>query len=126
MVDPAAKVEGVAPHLETHGVPRPRDLAPDRIAQLQRAALIGIQAEDPLAAREIESKVLLGDEAFPGMVDHARRVLPRSFHGAIRAAGVDHDHLVAPRDTAQAFFDVIRFILADDRGGDTGRAVCRR
>src|SRR3990172_7214809 len=125
VVDPAAQVEDVAADLEAHRARVRRDCREDRVAQVRRAALVGVEREHPVARRLLQGEVLLRGVARPVVVDHPGRRLSRELDGAIGAAGIDDRDLVAPAHAREARLDVRCLVLADDGRGDAGTRHAR-
>src|SRR5262245_15061592 len=92
--------------------------------QLRRRAFVGVQAEHPGPGGGVEGDLLLRPVARPGVVDDARRVAARDLDRRVARAAVHDDDLVAPADAVEAWPDVRRLVLADDRARDSDR--CRR
>src|SRR5262249_49452052 len=98
---------------------RPRDLAGER----GRDALVGIDRQHPVALRERQRKVLLRPEAMPVVRLDARTPLARERDGAVGAAGIDHDALVAEHKRVEAGADVRLLVLGDHDGAQTRQRI---
>src|SRR5262249_31374092 len=70
-----------------------------------------------------QRKVLLRAEALPVVRLDARAPLARELDGAVGAAGVDHDALVAERETVEAGADVRLLVLGDHDGAQTRQRI---
>src|SRR5690606_2915856 len=117
---PRATPDGVACERRVGGQRRP-----DRLAQRRGAALVGVEAQHPVAARLLERELLLGHVARPVAHDHPARVLARDLHRAVAAARIDHDDLVAEGHALQARGDAVGLVAADHDGGEPGHPRTR-
>ena len=99
----------------------------DFTRELRRHALIGVERQDPVVARDRRRVVFLGDVAGPLAHDDMWREPLRDRHGVVGAAGIDDDQLVGPGDRLQRLADVRRFVPGDDRDRELrhGRSLTR-
>src|SRR5262249_43954884 len=92
----------------------------DRVLDLARERgrhpLVGVDRQHPVALRKRQREILLRAEPMPVVRDHARAPLGRDRGGAIGAAGIDHDALVAERQTVETGADVRLLVSRDDDG----------
>src|SRR5262249_29802149 len=102
--------------------------AEDLLAQLGGHLLIGVEREDPVAARLGQTEVLLRREAGPGPRDHVVGELARDLHGLVVGERVDHDDLVRPGHALETGAQALLLVQRDhhDRepaGRHAGRSV---
>ena len=93
-------------------------------AQLGRAALVGVEDEDPLVAGAVHRPVLLGRRPEVGVLEqlHVRRERAHDLDRAIGRERVDDQDLVAPQERADAIRDLALLV----EGGDDRRDLLAR
>src|SRR3990170_6947310 len=91
-----------------------RDDPPDLLSELRLDRLICIQAQDPLSRRSFDGEILLAPVAKPVLVEDLASIFPADCHGIVRAAGINHDDLIRPRDALEGPPDVCFFVMRDD------------
>ena len=74
----------------------------DLLRERRRHALVGVERQNPVVARERRRVVLLRDVAGPLADDDAIGVPPRDRDGVVGALRVDDDDLVGPGDRLRA------------------------
>src|SRR6185295_4632590 len=90
--------------------------------QCRRHPLVGIEPQNPVAARHAKRDVFLRPVAEPVLMSDRGAMRARDLDGPIGAAAVDDDALVAKRQAVEAVADVPRIVLGD---GDCGNS-CHR
>ncbi len=93
----------------------------DRLRELGRDFLVGVDAQHPVVARERDREALLRTEAAPRLLDDARAVPSRDVARGVVAARIDDDDLVAERERPQARRELIAGVVRDQDGGDRKR-----
>src|ERR1044072_3853513 len=92
-----------------------RDDACQLAGQLRTDPLVGIEREDPFVARRLDPGVALRRDAGLNAVQHGRPCRPRRICRLVLWAGIDDNHLVSPRQVADAVRHLSRFV---ERGND--------
>ena len=85
----------------------------DLFTKLGRYLLVGVERQDPVAARFRDGEILLRGEAGPGSHDHAVRELPRELHGLVVRQSVDDDDLVGPGHALQTRAKTLLLVQGD-------------
>ncbi len=88
------------------------------VAHLAGAALVGVEAEDPVVAAFHERAVAQIAEAVKRDLHHARAKPLRDLGGAVGRAGIGDDHLVGPQDARNRVRDLLGLVEGDDVGGN--------
>src|SRR5512134_2988639 len=106
--EPAAE-EAVAPSHAVHRRRRRGERALDRLRELGRDALVGVEAQHPVVARLLDRELLLAAEAEPFLLHYARALALRELRSAIARRRIDDHDLVDEREAVEAWLE--------DRGG---------
>jgi hypothetical protein len=88
---------------------------PQFVRQRRCHALIGIERQNPVVARQRRGVVLLFDVAQPVVDDDAVREPAGDGDGVVSTAGIDDDDLVGPGDRRQRRTEIGGFVLRDNR-----------
>ena len=109
---------GDEPHPEAHAVAGGGEQRRGRRRSRRRTSLVGVDAEDPVAGREVEAAVARrGEVALPGFVRDDGAVLLGHRDRAVGRTGVDDDDLVdQAAERGQAGVETVGFVLDDDGG----------
>ena len=83
--------------------------------ELRRHALVGVERQDPVVARDRRRVILLIDVSRPLADEDAVSVSLRDGDRRIRALRIDDDDFVRPGDRCQRLTNVCRFVAGDDR-----------
>ena len=89
----------------------------DRAGKFWRRPLVGIDRQHPVAGRERQRIILLRPKAAPFVKFDAGALRFGNVDGAVAAAAIDHDPLVAERDAVEAIADIRRLVAGDDDSG---------
>jgi hypothetical protein len=76
--------------------------------------LVGVEPQDPVVRRGSRARVALARVAEPLLLHDAGAARARELERAVRAPGVDDDHLVGEGQRPDAPFDVPLLVLAED------------
>src|SRR5919109_4286704 len=93
----------------------------DLRTERRRDDLVGIERQDPGAARRLEPVILLRRIAGPRTHDDVIRELARDAGRLVLGFGVDHDELVGPGDGLEARADALLLVLRDDHHREARR-----
>src|SRR5262245_21161728 len=94
-----------------------REQRPELGGELRRDALVGIEREDPVVAREARGEVLLIDVSGPAAAFDPNALAARDRNGVVAAARIDDHDLVGPRGAVDGRGDVVGLVERDDRDG---------
>ena len=89
----------------------------DRAGKFWRRPLVGIDRQHPLTGRQRQRIILLRPKPAPLVKLDAGALRLGDVDGAVAAAAIDHDPLVAERDAVEAIADIRRLVAGDDDGG---------
>ena len=90
--------------------------AKDFVAHRLRAALVGVQAEDPVVFAGLDGTVAQFAEAVERHFHRARAERGGDCGGAVDAERVDHHHLVGPQHAGNGGGDFFRLVIGQDIG----------
>ncbi len=88
----------------------------DLVAHLARAALVGIEAEDPVVTALRDRAVAQVAETVERDLHHPRAEALGDLGGAVGAAGIGHDDLVRPQHARHRVRDLLGFVVGEDVG----------
>ena len=116
--DPAAHHETAARHPVDIGWRRAGEQAEDLVAHCGGAPLVGVEAENPVAAAGFDGAIAQIAETVERHLHDARSERGGDLGRVVGAVGVDDDDFVRPKHAFGRGLDLLGFIERQDIGGD--------
>ena len=114
--DPAAHHEAAARHAVDIAWRRTSDKFQNLVANLRGAALVSIQAENPVAAACLDGVVAQLAKPLKWHLYDARAKRRGNVGSGIGAVRIDHDNFVGPKHTFRRGLELLGFVIRENIG----------